>query len=101
MRIPHERETADEERDTVRVREVEGDGETILTADLGPLGPGASLDVVEGTAIVVDGRNSSADERAPSVGGGGGGDRQIEVDLPAGVTGADVTLNNGVLTVRR
>lgn len=81
MKIPHERGAADENRDAVRVREPERDGEPALVADVGPVAAGAAVDIVEGTAIVVD------------------GDRQIEVDLPADADAEDVSLNNGVLTV--
>ncbi|MFC6725631.1 hypothetical protein ACFQE1_14900, partial [Halobium palmae] len=83
MKTPHERETADGDEGDVRVRELEHDDGTRLVADVGgAVGVDASLDVVEGTAIIVD-----------------GGGSQVEIDLPDGAVADDVVLNNGVLTV--
>jgi HSP20 family molecular chaperone IbpA len=105
VKIPHEREAADDDGQAVRVREIERDGERLLVADLGPLGDDAELDVVDGTAIVVSETRSvsGADEDEQ---GGPPADprvvgRQIEIDLPEGVGPADVRLNNGVLTVEK
>lgn len=85
MKTPHEHETADGDERDVRVRAVERDDGARLVADVGgAVGVDASFDVVEGTAIIVDGEG-----------------RQVEIDLPDGVDDADIVLNNGVLTVDR
>lgn len=64
------------------VRRYEYDDHVVLAADLGPTGD-ASVDVVDGTAIVV----VDALE----------GDEQYEFDVPAGEAAASIS--NGVVTV--
>lgn len=66
------------ERDDPVVRRYEYDGHVVLAADLGYAGDG-SVDVVDGTAIVVV------------------GDEQHEFDLPEG--DARASIRNGVVTI--
>lgn len=100
VKIPHERETADDDERAVRVREIERDEGSALVADLGPLSDDAELDVVDGTAIVVSETSASPAADTPGDDSRAVG-RQIEIDLPDGVDPADVGLNNGVLTAEK
>lgn len=67
--------------DEPMVRTYEYDDETVVVADLPPLTPEPSVDIVDGTAIVV------AD------------DRQFEFDLPDGATDAHTFIKNDVLSI--
>ncbi|MFW5937421.1 MAG: DUF7127 family protein [Halanaeroarchaeum sp.] len=69
-------------RDEVLYRQYDYDDETVIVADLGADVDDASVDVVDGTAIVVF-------ETAE-------GPRQYEFDLPTG--DAHTFISNGVLT---
>ncbi|MFC4246334.1 Hsp20/alpha crystallin family protein [Natribaculum luteum] len=55
--------------------------ETVLAVDFGPAGADASVDVVDGTVIVVF------------------DDEQRELELPADVEDAQAFIRNGVLTI--
>lgn len=63
------------------VRRYDYDAESILAVDFGPAGPEASVDVVDGTVIVVT------------------DDDQYEFDLPEHATDAHTFIRNGVLTL--
>ncbi|GAA0644215.1 DUF7127 family protein [Salarchaeum japonicum] len=65
------------------VRRYDYDDRTVVAADLGTSADGVSVDVVDGTAILVD----ETGER-----------RQREFDVPAGDV-AKATITNGVVTV--
>ncbi|WP_436346467.1 DUF7127 family protein [Natronorubrum sp. FCH18a] len=80
METPPELETAAGDREEITITKREYDGEQVIAVDFGPTGDTPSLDVVDGTAIVVvDGT-------------------QLEFDVPADAT--DVTVNDGILTIR-
>lgn len=70
-------------RDEVLYRQYEYDEETVFVADLGRMAEDASVEVVDGTAIVV-----LETEEGP---------QQYELDLPDG--DAHTFISNGVLTV--
>jgi len=71
------------QRDEVLYRRYDDDGRTVIVADFGSAVDDASVEVVDGTAIVViDGRDGS---------------RQYEFDVPAGT--ATTLIRNGVLTI--
>ncbi|WP_254768715.1 DUF7127 family protein [Salinilacihabitans rarus] len=63
------------------VRQYDYDDESVLAVDFGPVGPETSVDVVDGTVIVVV------------------RDDQYEFDLPERATDAQAFIRNGVLTV--
>ncbi|WP_049914217.1 DUF7127 family protein [Haloterrigena salina] len=97
MDTPPELEAAVDDRDDVTITKREYGTEQVIAVDFGPTGAKPSLDVVEGTAIVVVDRaeRSSADRS-------GGDDppeedQQFEFDIPAGAS--DVTVNDGILTI--
>lgn len=69
--------------DEVLYRQYEYDDETVFAADLGPMADDASVEVVDGTAIVV----LETDEGA----------QQYELELPDG--DAHTFISNGVLTI--
>lgn len=71
------------QRDEVLYRRYDYDDGTVLVADFGSAVDDASVEVVDGTAIVVI--------------EGSGGPRQYEFDVPAG--SAHTFIKNGVLTV--
>lgn len=68
------------DRDGPDVRRYEYEQSTVVAADLGPGGDG-SVDLVDGTAIVVV------------------GDEQYDVDLPDGDGDSRASIRNGVLTI--
>lgn len=79
MDTPPELEAAVDDRDDVSITKREYGTEQIIAVDFGPTGAKPSLDVLEGTAIVVvDGQ-------------------QFEFDIPADAS--DVTVNDGILTI--
>ena len=98
METPPELEAAVDDKDDVTITEREYDEEQIIAVDFGPTGGKPSLDVVDGTAIVVvDSAEQSSADRS-------GGDEppedgdQFEFDVPADAS--EVTVNDGILTIR-
>ena len=79
MDTPPELEAAVDDRDDVTITKREYGTEQVIAVDFGPTGSKPSLDIVEGTAIVVV------------------DDQQFEFDIPADAS--DVTVNDGILTV--
>ena len=80
METPTELEDVAGEEDEILMQEREYDGETEIVVDFGSVAGTPSLDVVGDTAIVV------------------AGDEQFEFHVPEDAT--DVTVNEGVLTIR-
>lgn len=80
MKMPAELEEVAGKQKGVIMSEREYDEDSVIAVDFGPLSGDPSVDIVEGTAVVViDGK-------------------QLEFDLPAGAN--DITVNGGVLTIR-
>jgi single-stranded DNA-specific DHH superfamily exonuclease len=77
MRVP--KQLRDGHTEDAVVRELEHDGKNVITVDFGSDATEMSADVVDDVVIVVT------------------EDRQFEFDLPEGA--ADVTVNNGILTI--
>lgn len=80
METPPELEAAARDRDHITISTRDYDDEDVIAVDFGPVGDEPTLDVIDGTAIVVV------------------GDSQFEFDVPADAE--DVTVNGGVLTIR-
>ncbi|NHN48823.1 hypothetical protein G9464_14635 [Halostella sp. JP-L12] len=80
METPAELEDAAGEREEITITEREYDEESLVAVDFGPAGGTPTVDVIDGTAIVVvDGE-------------------QYEFEMPPGAS--DVAVNGGVLTIR-
>lgn len=80
METPRELRSAANQQPDVTVTHRDYDDEDVIAVDFGPTGEEPSVDVVDDTAIVVV------------------GDRQYEFELPEGAD--DVTVNDGILTIR-
>lgn len=77
MRVP--KQLRDVDRHGATVRTYDYDDNAVIAVDFGVGAGDITIDVVDGTAIVVT------------------GDEQFEFELPADAS--DVTVNNGVLTI--
>ena len=79
METPPELEAAAADRDDVTITTREYGTEQVIAVDFGPTGDEPSLDIVDGTAIVVV------------------DDQQFEFDVPS--SASEVTVNDGILTI--
>ncbi|WP_101294965.1 DUF7127 family protein [Halegenticoccus soli] len=80
METPRELEAEANRRQDVAIRHYEYDGDSVIAVDFGPAAGEPSVDVVDGTAIVVL------------------GDQQFEFEVPAEAD--EITVNDGVLTIK-
>lgn len=79
METPPELEAAAGEQDEIAITNREYDEENVIAVDFGPIAGEPTLDIADGTAIVVvDGKH-------------------YEFDIPSDAS--DVTVNDGVLTI--
>ncbi len=79
METPPELQSTAEEQTDITISNREYEDESIIAVDFGPIPGKPSVDVFDGTAIVVV------------------GDQQFEFDIPSDAD--DVTVNDGILTI--
>lgn len=80
METPPELRHVAGDEDDITISNREYEDESIIAVDFGPTGEKPTVDIVDETAIVTI------------------GEKQFEFDVPAGAT--DVTVNDGILTIR-
>ena len=89
METPPELEAVAGEQEDVTITTRSYDEEQIIAVDFGPTGGEPSLDIIDGTAIiVVESKDPSRSDDAD----------QFEFDIPADAN--EVTVNDGILTIK-